>query len=197
MASIRAKWLRLSEETNALDYLEKAHLFLNNVDQDKRAWKWVILCLHTSIYGWAICTLRGTNPDRVTITTNKGREKLISFPEAIARCQNPRFMKMTISSKVLLLSPSQRESIRLLKSVFRDNFEHFIPKAWSIEIHGFPRMAIDILEVIRFLALESGNYTHLSHSEMRRVRSLVHQSIRLIRQMRLYQESLVAASARG
>jgi hypothetical protein len=196
MPQVRAKWLRLSEETNALDYFEKSQMFLEMTMHDTRAWKWVVLCLHMALYGWAICALRGTNPDRVTYTTKSGREKLISFPEAISRCQDKRHMTMTINSKVLFLSKSQQESIRLLKQVFRDKFEHFIPKGWSIETHGFPAMAIDILEVIRFLALDSGNYIHLRPIEERKLRSLIYQSKRIIKKMSLYKESLININQR-
>ena len=142
MAKVRAKWLRLTEETNALDYLEKANSFILLADRDPIAWKWVILCLHTALYGFAICALRGTNPDNVTYTTKKGQQKLITFGDAIERCQNPQFMQMTIMSRQLVLDEADREAVRLLKKTFRDNFEHFIPKGWSIEIHGFPEMAI-------------------------------------------------------
>jgi hypothetical protein len=197
MTTIRAQWLRFSEETNALDYLEKAHYFLTQLPNDKRAWKWVIICLHTSLYGWAICALRGTNLNQVVVTTKKGYEKLIPFGEAIKRCQNPNCMCMTVNSRVLTLTDSQRISIQTLKQTFRDNFEHFVPKGWSIETHGFPQMSIDIFDVIHFLALESGNYIHLRSYEERRIRSLIFQSKRLLKGLRLHQEALVATSFVG
>jgi hypothetical protein len=194
MAKVRAQWLRLSEESNALDYLEKAHLFLTHLQYDKRAWKWIILCLHTSLYGWAICALRGTSPANVTFKTKKGREKLISFGEAIDRCQDPRFMILTINSKVLTLTESQQDSIKELKETFRNSFEHFIPKGWSIETHGFPQMALDVLNIIRFLALDSGNYIHLKPSEEIRFKSLIYQSRKIIKGMRIYKEALLIST---
>jgi hypothetical protein len=33
---------------------------------------------------------------------------------------------------------------------FRDEFGHFKPKGWSVEASGFPQIATDVLEVIRF-----------------------------------------------
>ena len=54
-------WLRLTEETNALDYLERAGSFIVDADQDNFAWKWVVLALHGALYGFAIAACKGTN----------------------------------------------------------------------------------------------------------------------------------------
>lgn len=198
MASVSAKWLRLSETTNALDYLEKAVFFLERAEEDKRAWKWIVLCLHSSLYGWAISALTGTDYKRVTYSNKAGKEKLISFGEAIKRCQDQRFMIMTTSSKALTLSDEERESIRLLKSEFRDNFEHFIPKGWSIEIHGFPQMALDVLRIIRFLAIDSGNYILLRPTEERLLKSYVSRGKLLVKHSQLFKESTkVVQHSRG
>jgi hypothetical protein len=58
---IEPQWLSLSEETNALDYLEKAHLFILKIEVEAISWKWVILALHGALYGFAISALRGTH----------------------------------------------------------------------------------------------------------------------------------------
>lgn len=54
---IKAQWLDLSEETNALDYLEKAHLFILKTEAGVISWKWVILALKGRKLdsGWKIC----------------------------------------------------------------------------------------------------------------------------------------------
>jgi hypothetical protein len=249
---IKPKWLRFTEETNALDYLEKAYFFIRETEYNRTAWKWVILSLHGALYGFAICALKGTNPERVTdfkqknkrthklsnlpreikeqgfpenikIKYNPSKEQLefkgamsnnerrsllglsidevykeainrlylnyqflISFPEALKRCQDPDWMHMTIMSKHLILDNEQKESINVLKKEFRNKFEHYKPTAWSIEIHGMPQIAIDVLDVIRFLAVETGNYTHLNQSQIRKVKSFVFQSKKLLRNSQLY-----------
>lgn len=115
-------------------------------------------------------------------------ERLISFNEALRRCKDEQIMKMTINSQHLQLAGEQANSIKALKAAFRNEFEHFQPKAWSIEIHGFPQMAIDVLDVIRFLALDMGNYVHLTTSQKRRLKSIIYQSKKTLHQSRLYKE---------
>ncbi len=169
-------WLRLCEETNALDDLEKVFYFIEQTNEDTKAWKWVILCLHAAIYGFAICALRGTNGRSVL----QDNGKLISFKEAIKRSQNVSYMRMTVESKVLELSTSQKDSIQRLSNEFRNGFAHYIPQLWAIEVSGMPDMALDCLDVIRFLALDSGNYSHLKESEKQRVKSLIFRSRKIL-----------------
>lgn len=196
MKKIRKKYLEFSEVDNALDYLERAHYYLDRVKTKVEAWKWVVITLHGTLYGFAICALKGTNPDRVAITTKRGIKRLINFDEALKRCQDPNRMNQLVYSRTLQLTDQQRKSIRHLRETFRNNFEHYIPMSWYIEIHGMPQMAIDVLEVVHFLALECGNVL-LTQNQKRKIKSLIFQSIRLLKQSKLYEESCLAKRMSG
>ena len=110
--------------------------------------------------------------------------ELISFWEAIERCQEPQWMSMTVQSRVLNLSNSKRDSIKTLHDALRNNFEHYRPKHWEIEIDVMSQITMDVLEVIRFLALDTGNYVPLNESQKKRVRSIIFQCKRLYKQNR-------------
>lgn len=187
---IQPKWLRLSEETNALDYLERAAGFIRETEKNTLAWKWVVLSLHSALYGFAICSSKGTNWYNVTTRTKKGDRFLIPFDEAIKRCQDPTFMCTLMHCQPLVLSESQKESIRLLKKDLRNQMEHYVPMGWSIEIHGMPQIAIDTLDVIRFLAVDTRTYIHLKQAQIKKIKSLVFQSKKFLKNTKLYQEVL-------
>jgi len=189
---IKPKYLTITEELNALDYLEKAYLFIQETESNLLAWKWVVLSLHSALYGFAICACKGTNPKNVTYKTKKGIEKLISFDDALKHCQDPKRMKMTIKSNHLVLTYKQKEAINYLKKVLRNNFEHYTPKGWSIELHGMPEIAMNVLDVIRFLVIETGNYMHLSQNQIKKIKSIVYQSKRILSNSRLYKECIIA-----
>jgi hypothetical protein len=108
-----------------------------------------VIALHGALYGFAVCALQGTNPDNVIRKTKKGEERLIDLNEALRRCQDGRWMRMTVNSKTLCLTPNQKQAIHTLKNLLRNNFEHYIPKTWSIELHGMPGVGIAVLDVIR------------------------------------------------
>jgi hypothetical protein len=187
--NIQSKWLRLTEETNALDYLERAAGFIRDTEQKLLAWKWVVLSLHGALYGFAICACQGTNYKNVTIKTKRGEEKLISFDKALERCQDPNCMSTLVYSRPLVLSKSQKESIRLLKKDLRNRMEHYVPSGWSIEIHGMPQIAIDALDVIRFLAVDTRTYIHLNQTQIKRIKSCIFQSKKFLKNTKLYQEA--------
>jgi len=191
---IKEKYLRLTEETNALDYLERAGQFIKEAATDPKAWKWVILSLHGALYGFAISAAKGSDYQSVVKTTKKGRERLITLDEALAMCQDEKWMGTLYGGVALNLTASQKDSIRRMKETLRNNFEHYIPGGWSIEIHGFPRISIDILDVIRFLAVEAIRYQHLSQAQRKKIKSVIFQSKKILKALPLYKELLEAES---
>jgi hypothetical protein len=182
------RYLTFTEETNALDYLERAACFIRAAATDDTAWKWVIIALHGSLYGFAICACKGTDYHTVTYTTKRGDRRLISFGAALKACQDPQRMRMTVLSKPLVLSDDQQAAIKKLQESLRNPFEHYIPMSWHIEVHGMPTLAIHCLEVIRVLALETGNYTMLSREQHALVESLVSESVSFLSTMPLQAE---------
>jgi hypothetical protein len=189
------RYLSFTTETNALDYLDRAARFIREAVNDDTAWKWVIIALHGSLYGFAICACKGTDYTNVTYETKRGDRRLISFSSALEACQDPKRMSMTVMSKPLVLSDEQQAAIKRLQESLRNPFEHYIPMSWYIELHGMPTLAIHCLEVIRFLALETGNYTILSNEQCERVRALVYDSISVLKRMPLHVELQNSAQA--
>jgi hypothetical protein len=91
---------------------------------------------------------------------------------------------MTIHSKHLQLNAQQNRSVRLLNYALRNNLEHYRPGLWEIDIRGMSRIATDVLDVIRFLALETGTYVNLGAYQQRKVKSLVYQSKKMLHRWR-------------
>ena len=194
---IKEKYLRLTEETNALDYLERAGQFIKEAVTDSKAWKWVILSLHGALYGFAISAGKSSDYQSVVKVTKKGYERLITLDEALSMCQDENWMGTLHGGGALNLTASQKDSIRRLKETLRNNFEHYIPGGWSIEMHGFPRISIDILDVIRFLAVDTFRYQHLSQAQRTKIKSIIFQSKKVLKAMPLHKELLEAESGKA
>lgn len=194
MKTVQAKWIRFDEQTNALDYLEKCFTFLKTVELEPKNWKWVIITLHSALYGFAISACKGTNSESIVKRTKRGHERLIDFDEALKRCQDPAWMRVNINYQVFKFSPSQINSIRKLHKVLRNIFEHFTPKSWSIELHYLPDMVYDCLEVIRLLVVYSDVSWRLRGVKLKRVKSMLFQSKRIIANSILYKETLFLIS---
>lgn len=190
MTPVRPQYLDLDEEANALDYLDKACSSVAEAEVNPLAWKWVVLALHGALYGFAICACKGTDPNNVIRRTKKGKELLISFDEALRLCQDPKWIGMTVTAKPLVLTESQQCSIDLLKNLLRNNFEHYIPRSWAIEVHGMPTIVMDVLDAIQFLALDTGTYVSLEEEQQEKIRTLVGRTKRILLKSRLYQEAI-------
>lgn len=187
---VNAKWMRYDEQTNALDYLEKGYQFIKTVDKERQNWKWLIITLHSAMYGFAISACKGTNSDSVIKRTKKGYERLIDFDEALKNCQNPNLMRVNIDYKYYELSDQQKESIRILHKVFRNNFEHFTPKSWSIELHNMPIMILDCLDVVKNLIIYSDVGWRLNTGKLRKAKSIIYNSKKIIMNSLLYNETI-------
>ncbi|PYX60555.1 MAG: hypothetical protein DMG76_02180 [Acidobacteria bacterium] len=146
------KYYRTDEKENAVDFLEVAATFYAGNHPHK--WKWLTISLHGALYGFAVLAIRGTDPDRVSKGKNK---KLIGLWEVLKRCQDDAYMLQYSGSRRVDVSHDENLAIKKLSAEFRNNFEHFMPKLWSIEVSGFPAIVGHVCRVISFLAFESGN----------------------------------------
>lgn len=167
---MQGNWLHLDETENAIDFLEATARFVETIP-DETKWKWVSISLHGALYGFAICAIQGTCPNRVTYK-EKGEIKLISICKALKRCQDQRWMGQYTNSKVLTLSDDENWAIENLRATLRNNFAHFKPKSWSLEITPMPDIVSHVLRVIEFLALESGN-TMLDDEQVDRIKRAI------------------------
>ncbi|HEY7874050.1 MAG TPA: hypothetical protein VIG64_02900 [Actinomycetota bacterium] len=182
----------LSEESNALDYLEKTLSFLRQVEEhDLVAWKWVMISIHGAIYGFGVAAARGTNWDAVTYVRNDQSRALKGFDEILKLCENPTHMRMLVDSKPLQLTAEQRKSIEYLKDQLRNEFQHFLPRHWVLFVEGLPRITYRALEVVHYLALETRTYVHLSSEEMSTVASLVNEGFEICERLRRRYKSAI------
>lgn len=132
-------------------------------------WTWIIVCLHNALQGFMVLALRGTN--NIDVLTKdcaiewlaayeRGdgqypEQKLDKFLNLYKKVKSER-MKMYVNSQPLKPSGTQGRSVRKLNA-FRNDFIHFVPKGWSIEVTGLPQIVDDCLNIISFLAFECGN----------------------------------------
>jgi hypothetical protein len=67
-----------------------------------------------------------------------------------------KLMLMYVHSQRFVPTGSHGGSVKLLNRL-RNEYIHFTPRVWVLELAGLPQMAIDCLKVAEFLAWESHN----------------------------------------
>ena len=174
-------YLEFTAESNALDYLEKTVFFLKIATTNPLDWKWVILAIHGALYGFMTCALKGTNPDNVCENTKAG-PKLITFQEALKRCQRPDWMAIGGFTKALELSQEQRRALRFIHTEFRNQFIHYRPTRWAIELEGMPEIVTHALDVLCAVSLEMGcHYVQYKPGDLQKVADLVTEGKNVLR----------------
>lgn len=163
------QWLRTNEERDAVLGLRVVIDMLKLVRDEPYFWKWVILALHNVLQGFMVLALRGSDGLRV-LKDDCAKAWLEAYERADGKYPKPRLksflelyeviksdqMRIYGISQRSIPNGTQEESIERLNEL-RNDFVHFTPKFWSLEISGLTQMVIDCIRVISFLAFESKN----------------------------------------
>lgn len=182
------QWLRIDEEHQINVALNIVKNQIDLVEKDLHSWEWVIIALHNALQGSMVLALRGSNGLNVL-----NDECATKWMEAYEMDKQPpsdikldSFMNLykKIKSKSMLLygiskkfdpKGTQGKSIKQLNK-FRNEFIHFVPKSWSIEVSGFPQMVIDCLEIMYFLLFESCNVLWSDDNNSIEIKALIQGS---------------------
>lgn len=139
--------LRIDEKENAIDSLEMSLSFLKKTKENKFYWKWVIIAIYNALYGFMVCALTQGNPDNVLKGSNS---YLISFKDALERIQKKEYLGC-FGVKPIILDQKDKKDMEILQKILRNNFEHFSPKAWIIELSGMSIIMNTGLKIIKDL----------------------------------------------
>jgi hypothetical protein len=162
----RAAFLRTTEHEEAVRSLEWAELQARGLSTDPYLWKWVVAALHNATQGFMVLalwngngllTLRPRIAEKWLKAYESGgpfpAEKLDDFLNLYAKVKDANNFH-TVGAGPFAPSATTDRSLKLLNEI-RNNFTHFTPKGWSLELAGLPRIALDALSLIHFLGWES------------------------------------------
>jgi hypothetical protein len=136
---------------------------------DPYFWPWVIVALHNAIQGFMVLALRGTN-NLAVLTEECAAEWLAAYERGDGKYPRQRLdeflnlykkikskaMNIYVNSRIFKPTGTQGKSVKQLNS-WRNDFIHFVPSGWMITVDGFVQIVQDCLDIITFLAFESGN----------------------------------------
>jgi len=163
------EFYRTDLKENAIDDLEKLSTFLELASRDKSYWKWVIIALHSSLYKFMLLALK--NPDCSGIWEKvkkkkvgliykidlfNPKNKLISFLKAFQWLQKTEKMSGYVNSEAFVSTSEINEAMKRLNTELRNQFFHFKPQGWSIEIRLIEEIIQKTLPIIKFIIFKSG-----------------------------------------
>ena len=138
---------------------------------DPYRWKWAIIALHSGLQGIMVLALQGSHGLHVLRAEDAkrwldaherggpypGDLKLDDFLSLYKKIKGNKMLKY-IDSRKFIPKGTQGSSVKLLNQL-RNEFVHFTPRVWALDLVGLPAMALDCLDVAGFLAWESHNFT--------------------------------------
>lgn len=84
--------------------------------------------------------------------------RLIGIRTALWRMQRKKWLAGS-GGEPLVLMKDEQWALNKLIGDFRNEFEHFVPKEWLIDVSGMPTIMSHALRVIEFVAVESNAIT--------------------------------------
>jgi hypothetical protein len=175
VAGIDELWLQTDELEEFISALEFSAEILPATAENTLKWKWVIIALHNAVQGVCVCALRGADTSGISVLDketgaaawhwldvesrkpNPGpspREKLASTMELYKRVKRARYLEHP------LLKNTARDKDILQLNSLRNQFIHFVPQGWSIELSGMPRIVGSVCDCIKHLAINFPTFWH-------------------------------------
>lgn len=164
---MEAVYLRTDHWIDAVFSLESSVHFAQSAEDDASWWKWLIVSVHATVQGFMVLALERGNSlavmkphiakawlEAYESGTPFPDEKMDFFLELYEKVKDTT-VPGYFGSKPFRPGATHDESMRKLNE-FRNDFIHFMPKGWSLQLAGLPQIAGDCAAVAEFLAWESG-----------------------------------------
>jgi hypothetical protein len=138
-------------------------------------WKWMIIAAHNGLQGALVCAIQDTSA--TNILDEKSGTKMLKYLETL---EGDMPQERLADFTALLdkyqskypdpgITPEQLANIHGLHKQFRNNFAHFVPKGWWIEIAMLPAIIGTALDLIEAAMQQHQVVIHVSGNQKRRL----------------------------
>ena len=186
------------ERLDVLASLEACADNLARTSESDRAWKWVVLSMHSALQGAMVCHLSGStrigalkakcakawrtwlNEGKYTGDEEPPSSFVASAPELLKRLagSSPRFGHDC--GQVIKITEAQSKSFKSLHEL-RNQFTHFHPQSWIIETALIRESLSGALEILEAIAKDPWPFQHMSESERAALDSGIREIGKLLR----------------
>jgi hypothetical protein len=136
-------------------------------------WKWIIIGAHDALQGALVCAIADTTGTRVL--SKKSARAMLDWLEDTSQEYPGEFMadfSTLLKRAAIELVPKDGKDIETLHGM-RNDFVHFTPKGWSIELAGLPRIIDTALRLVALLMRSDRVEYRVSGNRKRRMRDQI------------------------
>lgn len=160
-------WIETDETEDVAGSIRHAIRAAEFAVEDPQAWKWVVMALHSALQGACVCHLTTTMAPVGAVTERNTREwiaylqrphgnlnakppetHLLGLPDLLKAVRKPRSAGDGSNDCGVVISDSELSWLIRFHKNIRNQFVHFEPKGWSIEVSGIPEIAKLIARII-------------------------------------------------
>lgn len=179
-------WLDTDEVDDVAGSLREAVRSVRAAQTDPQAWKWVALALHSALQGACICHLTTSATPIGVVTKSNEREWLAYFEQSRIdrRLKQPKTCLMNLpdllkeirkpysagdrrNTEGINLDDAELAWLDRFHKKVRNQFIHFAPMGWSIELSGIPRISILVTRIIEDILLIGYGFRHQELSKQK------------------------------
>lgn len=165
-------WIRTDEAEDVAGSLRHALHAATLVDTDPQAWKWVALALHSALQGACVCHLTTTAAPVGAVTERNAGEwltyfevsrndpsavapktHLMALPDLLKTVRKPHSAGDRSNDDGIAITDAEFAWLTRLHHTVRNQFVHFAPMGWSIEVSGMPAAAALVARIIGDIAV--------------------------------------------
>lgn len=162
------KYIDTNEYLECVNSLKFVSELKKKIRKEPYNWKWTIISFHNALQSIMVMSLQGSN-GLLTLKKKSEEAWLKAYYENSPK--NPRleldnflnlYKKIKSSSHLNYFQskkycpPGTQDWAMEKLNALRNDFIHFGPKLWTIEISGLPGIILDCLDIARFQCCESG-----------------------------------------
>lgn len=167
-------WIRTNEADDVAGSLRHVIRTADLVREDPLAWKWVVMALHSALQGACVCHLTTTaapvgavternagewmtyfEDSRINADAKPPETRLMGLPDLLKAVRKPYSAGDRSNPSGIPVSDSELNWLRRFHKDIRNQFAHFEPMGWSIDVSGIPEFARLVARIIADI-LDSG-----------------------------------------
>ena len=163
-------WIQIDEAEDVAGSLRHAIRCGASVGTDALEWKWFSLALHSALQGACVCHLATTAAPVGAVTRrNAGewlaflhsrddpdavppRTQLMALPDLLKAIRKPNSAGDRSNEKGIPVSDVELEWLGRFHDAVRNQFVHFAPMGWSIEVSGLVPLGTLVARVVADIA---------------------------------------------
>jgi len=177
-------WFRTDEALDVAGSTRHALLSLDLATTDPHAWKWVLVALHSALQGACVCHLTGTAQPVGALTDRNTQEwlnylhnsrddpnvtipkvRLLALPSLLNKVRKPNTIGSGAQAPGIEISDEELRWLNRFHYQIRNQFIHFSPMGWTLELSGVPGLCVLIARIIGTVLDAGWGFRHLSNTD--------------------------------